>query len=784
MSYLNPFCSSILCFVIVGLILSNIAGYAGVATAQTNERCWLPQPFFETEAGAVSIEVGDFDGDGDTDLVSANDDSNSVTVLLNCGDGVFQSHASYDVGTCPQDVAVGDLNGDGILDLAVANEFSENVSLLFGGGDGTFGPTANYDVTFTPHTVVLEDFDNDGDLDLFVMNFFSVEKMLNDGIGKFSDLQVVANFGETLSIADFNNDGNNDVAATDSGGGIIRFGNGKGDFIENVKIFLPNRTDLAATADYNGDGILDFACIENSSNSHCDVDIILGNGDGSFVKSGHFRLPRLAASLSAADLNGDSHIDLIVPGNFPNSFENSNVLISYGRGDGSFLPEVNIQVRAMATFATSADFNGDGNVDIALSSGKIGSSAISVLSNNNNQSFLSTAIYSVGEDLKSMQSKDLNNDGFPDLVCVDFDSNNAPILLSDGNGSYTQTTLETGEQPSFVRTEDLDSDGNIDIAIANSGDDSISIFLGNGNGTFEKQTPLLTPDDPTGFVVTDITGDSLLDIVFSDSDLSGSHNLLVYPGTGDGAFGPVQLIPLDRRFSNLELRDLNGDSVLDLIGGGFSSFYVALGNSDLTFRTSTEVEFEEFVSQFKISDINGDSFPDLAGVLIRSSRVLVHLGNGDGSFAEANFHQNVRDPYRLAVGDVSGDSIPDLVISGFDSELLVMHGSGDGNFGTAQRHYSPSHLKSILLDDFDSDGDLDVARFDTRRIHITPNLCISSTSDNLIGDINGDGEVDLLDIAPFVALVVSGEFQFEADVNGDGNVDLLDVQPFVDLLTG
>ena len=53
---------------------------------------------------------------------------------------------------------------------------------------------------------------------------------------------------------------------------------------------------------------------------------------------------------------------------------------------------------------------------------------------------------------------------------------------------------------------------------------------------------------------------------------------------------------------------------------------------------------------------------------------------------------------------------------------------------------------------------------------------------SVLGDVNRDGVVDLLDVDAFTDLVISGEFQFEADVNGDGSVDLLDIAPFVDLL--
>ncbi len=63
-------------------------------------------------------------------------------------------------------------------------------------------------------------------------------------------------------------------------------------------------------------------------------------------------------------------------------------------------------------------------------------------------------------------------------------------------------------------------------------------------------------------------------------------------------------------------------------------------------------------------------------------------------------------------------------------------------------------------------------------------LSFNLIADVLLGDVNLDGAVDLLDVAPFIDLISSGEFQFEADLNGDGFVNLLDVAPFVDLLSG
>ena len=84
------------------------------------------------------MAVGDVNGDGKPDIVVANDDSNTVSVLLGNGNGTFQAQQTFATGTDPSSVAVGDVNGDGKPDLVVANDGSNTVSVLLGNGNGTF----------------------------------------------------------------------------------------------------------------------------------------------------------------------------------------------------------------------------------------------------------------------------------------------------------------------------------------------------------------------------------------------------------------------------------------------------------------------------------------------------------------------------------------------------------------------------------------------------------------------------------------------------------------------
>jgi hypothetical protein len=187
-----------------------------------------------------SVVVGDFNKDGTLDAAVTDSASGTVDVLLGNGNGTFKSPLSFATGA-PADttiadyyLAAGDFNGDGNLDIVAANRANNTVSVLLGNGDGTFQTAVTYAVGASgPQSVAVGDFNNDGKLDIVAGNVddHKISVLLGNGNGTFSTA-VTYNTGRgpnSVAVADFNGDHFTDLAVTNSGSSTlsILINNGK-----------------------------------------------------------------------------------------------------------------------------------------------------------------------------------------------------------------------------------------------------------------------------------------------------------------------------------------------------------------------------------------------------------------------------------------------------------------------------------------------------------------------------------------------------------------------------
>jgi hypothetical protein len=199
-------------------------------------RFLVNRPRFAVGRSPQAVAVGDFDGDDVLDVVTANRDSDNVSMLRGRGDGTFEAAAHFVAGTGPQAVAVGDFDGDDVLDVVTANAFSHDISMLRGQGDGTFAPAVPFAVGTFPQAVAVGDFDGDDVLDVVTAN-----------------------------------GGSDDIS-------MLR-GRGDGTFAATVHLVVRVGPTAVAVADVNGDRALDVVTANALS---ADVSILLGLGDGAF----------------------------------------------------------------------------------------------------------------------------------------------------------------------------------------------------------------------------------------------------------------------------------------------------------------------------------------------------------------------------------------------------------------------------------------------------------------------------------------------------------------------
>ena len=561
----------------------DLDGIADLASFEPSERftflvgtaAGFNQPLtFATGARQTAAAiVADINGDTLPDLATANPMSfdNKVTVVYGLS-GSFMPPVSHGAGTGPTALAAGDFNGDGGTDLVVANEISNDVSVLLGrltiGTNttlvssvnpstlsqavtltaGVTPPSATGSVTFFDGGTVL------GSRPLVNGQAVLTTKSLPSGVRSLTALYPGINAGNpvhrpsvsavvqqtvnarsqesfhpavhyatsgparAVAVGDVNQDGHADVAVGHGFSLDIRLGTGAGTFLPAVTHPIAGSPRGIALGDFNADGRTDvaLAVIANAAR------VLLGNGDGTFQPYRSYAAGDMPSSIAISDFNNDGRPDLAVTNG-----DGDNVSVLLGRGDGTFLPQLMVAAGVQPAAVVPLDVNRDARIDLATA----GDDGVTVLHGNGDGTFQAGMLVAEIRFQRSIATADVNRDGIADLASVGL-NDRFTLLIGTATGAFNPPQMfSTGaRQSASVAIADIDGDTLLDLATANpmSFDNNVTI-VGGISGAFLDPVSHAAGNSPTALASGDVNGDGGADLVVANE--AGISVLLGTAGT-------------------------------------------------------------------------------------------------------------------------------------------------------------------------------------------------------------------------------------------------------------
>jgi FG-GAP-like repeat/Bacterial Ig-like domain len=450
----------------------------------------------------------------------------------------------------------------------------------------------------------------------------------------------------------------------------------------------PSRPYGGVATDLNNDGWLDITSV-NEDSADLRVFLNLADGTGNFAPyaTPTYAVGQRASPSEAADFNGDGNSDIAVANINVNS-----VSILLGNGDGTYAPQQSVAVGSMPRGIAVLDVDGDADPDIVNTNQASGNLSLLI---NDGQGVFGPAV-TINSSLNgewSLASGDMNRDGLLDLIVASGSASQIQVLTSNGDGTFTPRAVRNlGGRSWMINVGDVNGDGLLDVASANAQSGNGSILLGNGDGTLQPAT---------------------------------TYNL---PGMGSGSNG----FPLAT-----DLGDLDGDGDLDWVTSSFNGEFLALtnnGNGQFQFFAEFDAPTAASCALMFDRDNDGDLdlglFDELANVLLLRNNTGTPVGDGDfdadGDLDVSDLNalvQQVASPSGSLVFDLTGDGVLD------DADLanwLVLGGAANLPSGNP-----------FLKGDSNLDGFVDGSDFGAWNAHKFTNTAAWTA-----GDFNADGVVD------------------------------------------
>ncbi len=689
----------------------------------------------------VAIVAADFTGNGILDLATADSNGSGTddySVLLGNGDGTFQSPVHYALGGSggfSTAIAVGDFTGNGLADLAITRTSPDSLDVQLSNGDGTFSDPSVDDLV-RRETPLVADLSGNGVADVSVVDaagdilfragiqgepgVFAAPVIVNPGDPSRDIAFAVTNQGPVLISVDAD-DNNLSFFALQSTG-----------FVKVATLATGPEPAQILAANLQGNGYTSLI-VRNAGNGT--ISIFPGDGHGWFAPRIDLPVSQGASDVEVADLQQDGRLDIIytdrlsgevgVLENLGGGAFSSPILFPAGAGPngetGTPVPSPVSSLEQTVSVTAGIFTSGGAASIVALNPG---SDTLGELDGTGDGRFADPTIFPTPGNALVVRAVNFGDGGPAGLAILTSDG--LFIEQSNGDGGFLPPTeINVGFEPNGLTVADLTGNGDADLLVSNPRGD-VQVLLGTGNGSFlppqnlDQQVSLAVyaqnGSTPAAFIYSDQATDQII-----VQSVGGGTTILGSAATGLVTPGAVTLA------------DLTGNGILDLIvaNSGSNNVFIYMGLGNGTFNTTPLNDGDGYFTGtnpvgITVADLTGNGRPDLIIANEGSNNVstLINEPGPDGqpTFVEGPTFAAGIGPVATAVMTLPGQTVPSLLVADSGSnEVLLLPGLGNGFFDDQSPivYSVGADPTQLLLGNFSPGGGLDLVTVNSESNDLT-----------------------------------------------------------------
>ncbi|MBN4052476.1 VCBS repeat-containing protein [bacterium AH-315-K20] len=698
------------------------------------------------EQTGYTLLAADFDGDGDTDLVTGNTTSNTLHIYTNTNGTLLKLPGTH-IPNLREIHAATDLDLDGLPELVV--HASTEILIYKINADGTMTKWTSVPFDDLLDAVVPASINQDEHPDLLVVYWNRITPIRQNPDGTFEVLSStrLSRASNTTLTGDINRDGLTDVLYDDR---KVLLGQGQGEFAQGAD--LDERvSSLGTLTDLDHDGDLDLLVnARTPDDTAWSAYTMLNDGQGNFTFLEH---NTIISSYSSAeyilvqDINRDGHLDLV-------SQRSGLTDLRMGFGDGSFdsvpfQPVFENHLRR----ATLGDIDADGDLDI-IATGDDPDPAIKVLTNDGTGSFvIAAAMAAPSEVYERTPLFDFDGDGDLDILAWTL-SHGLWIYKNTDDGFFSQVHVFPHREggPAFVPlVSDINNNRRPDIVAGDAEGETrgYTVYLNRGNGEFLRRFSAAPTADHV-LAIADFNNDGNMDLLCANTDENDDQLQICYGKRSGIFYDPVPIQILGDSTPYAMPGDFNGDGWQDFVIYGWVSrdVKVVINQRDGTFLHTETLEQLFAVRDPGVVDLDGDGFDELVCATQNTSgKSAIFSFNAAGRLlTERPYGNAAGNVLSTPVGDLNGDGATDIL------QVAWRRYRGNGCFSV----FLNQCPGSPCFPDLDNDGDTDTDDFITFLTRWNTQRGSDCSGYDCTADLDKNGTVDSRDFVAYLNAWAAG----------------------------